>query len=317
MRNFLIPLAVLSLSLGGCSASHEPGTAEMSVQEAAPAVPAKDGADAANAEPLTVDDAAKATQAGEQAPRAPQIAYTYTYGFRITGEAIAPLQRRHADLCERKGPQVCRIIAMSNSGGEGDYGSGTLELDVAADKARAFTGELESIAKDANGKPVSAAIAGEDLSKQIVDTQARLRARILLRDRLMEILQTRKGSVAELVEAERGVAQVNEEIDQAQSWLAEKRGQVDFSRVTVNYSSAAPGAGGFMSPIRSALGSLGAILGAVIAGLIVVLTALIPIAALLVAILWAVRRIRRFRAASGSAITAGETTDPQAGPDNP
>ena len=317
MRNFLIPLAVLALTLGGCGASREPGAAEMSAREAAPAAAtAKDSADAANAEPLTVDDAAKATEAGEQAPRAPQIAYTYTYGFRIAGEAIAPLQRRHADLCERKGPQVCRIIAMSNSGGEGDYGSGTLELDVAADKARAFTGELESIARDADGKPVSAAIAGEDLSKQIVDTQARLRARILLRDRLMEILQTRKGSVAELVEAERGVAQVNEEIDQAQSWLAEMRGRVDFSRITVNYSSAAPGTGGFMSPIRSAIGSLGAILGAVIAGLIVVLTALIPIAVLVVAIIWAVRRIRRFRATNGPAITSGEASA-QAGPDSP
>ncbi|MFM6829184.1 MAG: DUF4349 domain-containing protein, partial [Novosphingobium sp.] len=39
----------------------------------------------------------------------------------------------------------------------------------------------------AGGKEVASSISGEDLSKAIVDTEARLRARTLLRDRLMEV----------------------------------------------------------------------------------------------------------------------------------
>lgn len=314
MRQFIvIPAVTLALTMAGCSKGPDAHGGAGASGEAAPesvapastsssasadtAAPDRAATDTAKTgEPLKVDDAVKVTQAGDDAAaRAPQIAYTYSYGFRLAGDAIAPLQQRHADLCESKGPSVCRIISMSNSGSEGDYAQGRLELDVAAPKARAFSRELEAIAKEADGEPVSASIAGEDLSKQIVDTQARLRARILLRDRLTEILATRKGTVAELVEAERGVAQVNEEIDQAQSWLADMKGRVSFSRMTVDYSSAAPGSGGFFSPIRDAVGSLGAILGTVIAGLIVIITALIPIGIVVTGVIWAMRRVRRYR----------------------
>lgn len=207
----------------------------------------------------------------------PKIAYVYDYGFRIAAEEIPALQRRHADLCERQGPQVCRILNMEQSGEEGSYASGSLSLAVAAPRARAFGAELARVAGDAGGKEVSSGISGEDLSKQIVDTEARLRARTLLRDRLMEVLATRKGTVAELVEAERGVAQVNEEIDQARSWLAEMQGRVDFSRVNIRYSSGSPASGGFVAPIRAAVGSIGTLLGTIIAAIIVALTVLIPL----------------------------------------
>ena len=32
---------------------------------------------------------------------APKIAYVYSYGFRVPREEIAPLQERHADMCEK------------------------------------------------------------------------------------------------------------------------------------------------------------------------------------------------------------------------
>ena len=321
MRGLIVPaIAATTLVLGGC-AKHEPGAGDMAAPEAtsqklAP-TEAKPDSDNPSAEPLKVDDASKATKANEKAVPAPQIAYNYVFGFRISGDKLATLEQRHAELCESKGPTVCRIISMQNSGGEGDYAVGTLELDVVANKARAFSKELEAVAKTSDGEPVSAAITGEDLSKQIVDTEARLRARILLRDRLMEILQTRKGSVAELVEAERGVAQVNEEIDQAQSWLAEMRGRVAFSHMTLNYNSEAPGAGGFMSPIRSAVGSLGSIMGTVIAALIVIATALIPIGIVVGGCIWAVHRLRRSRrtveAETGATTEPGSSPPPGAG----
>ncbi|MDG2005316.1 MAG: DUF4349 domain-containing protein [Novosphingobium sp.] len=222
----------------------------------------------------------------------PKIAYIYEYGFRIAADTIPDLQRKHADLCEKQGPQYCRILEMQQSGSEGDYASGSLELAVAAPRARAFGSNLTKLADEAGGKAVSSGISGEDLSKQIVDTEARLRARTVLRNRLMEVLASRKGTVAELVEAERGVAQVNEEIDQASSWLAEMQGRVDFSRVNINYASGSPSGGGFMEPIRGAIGSIGTILGTVFAVIIVLLTILVPVG-LVCWGLWALfRRIR-------------------------
>ena len=128
------------------------------------------------------------------------------------------------------------------------------------------------------------------MSKQIVDTEARLRARTLLRDRLMEVLRSRQGTVAELVEAERGVAQVNEEIDRARSWLAEMRGRVNYSRVTVSYNSSARSGGSFGRPIVEAFQSIGSILGTTIAFMIYALTVLIPVGLALFGIGWLWRK---------------------------
>ncbi|WP_336986052.1 DUF4349 domain-containing protein [Altererythrobacter aquiaggeris] len=221
---------------------------------------------------------------------APKIAYIYDYGFRISAEEIAPLQQKHADMCEAMGPTSCQILSLSQTGSEGAYAGGELRLAVASPRARDFGAKLSAEAEGRGGEQVSASIQGEDLSKAIVDTEARLRARTVLRDRLMEVLETRRGTVAELVEAERGVAQVNEEIDQARSWLSEMKTRVAFSRVNIAYRSGTPETGGFFDPIRSAFGSIGSILGVMVAALIVLLAIGLPIAAIIAAILWGRRR---------------------------
>ena len=268
MNKLAAAAIAMVLALCGCSQSDEASSSpEMATTEVATEAPA---------------DAAAAPARAGVAPAnipvsVPKIAYVYEYGFRVPADTIPELQRKHADLCEKQGPQQCRILDMRQSGGEGDYASGSLALAVAAPRARAFGGELARLAGEAGGEEISSAISGEDLSKQIVDTQARLRARTVLRDRLMEVLASRKGTVAELVEAERGVAQVNEEIDQAQSWLAEMQGRVDLSRVNISYESGIRSGGGFLEPIRVAIGSIGTILGTVIAAIIVLLTILGPL----------------------------------------
>lgn len=265
MRKPLMLLTFFSLSLAGCGQAPQSGQvdqlASSDIKEEAPGPAAEK-----DANPIAVS-----------ASSSPKIAYVYDYGFRLAPERIPKVQRKQADLCEKQGPHVCRILEMRQDGGEGNYASGSLSLAVAAPRARAFGARLVQIAGKADGKQVSSSISGEDLSKQIVDTEARLRARTLLRDRLMDILATRKGKVSELVEAERSVAQVNEEIDEARSWLAEMQGRVNFSRVNLTYRSGAPSSGGFMAPVRAAFGNLGSILGAVVAFLIMAATVLIPL----------------------------------------
>jgi hypothetical protein len=249
--------------------------------------------------PVAAEDAASEAAIGEIADIGvmpaipvgmPQIAYVYAFGYRIAGPKIPALQQRHTDLCESKGPQVCRIMAMSQSGDEGTYAHGSLQLAVASGQARAFGRELGSLAESAEGEQVSATISGEDMSKQIVDTEARLRARTVLRDRLMDVLATRRGTVAELVEAERGVARVNEEIDQARSWLREMEGRVTYSRIDLTYTAGAPAKGGFLEPVRGAIGSLGAIFGLILAGLIVIGSVALPVLAAILGALWLRRR---------------------------
>ncbi len=222
------------------------------------------------------DEAAAEAGSGEIPVSTPQIAYSYSYGYRLPAADIPVAQQAHVTLCEQAGPKICRVINMERSGGEGEYASGMLQLEVKADRARAFGGQLSESIEEYGGEPIAAAISGEDLSKQIVDTEARLRSRRLLAQRLTELLATRKGSVGELVEAERAVTEVNEEIDRAESWLAEMRGRVAFSKVDVNYQSSSPGGGGFTGPIRDAWNAIAAILGGSIAALMMLIVGLLP-----------------------------------------
>lgn len=217
----------------------------------------------------------------------PQVAYTYAYGFRVPPNLIRPMQEKHADMCEAKGPQVCRIVSMNSGESEGDYAYGSLQIAIASGEARTFGKALTATSEGMKGELVSSSIQGEDLSKRIVDTESRLRARTVLRDRLMEVLRNRKGTVAELVEAERGVAQVNEEIDQARSWLNEMRGRVAYSTMTLEYEAGTPSQGGFMDPIRSAWGSLASIFGNLIAIFMVLGLVVLPIGLLI----WGVIRL--------------------------
>ena len=301
MRNSLKLLAPISLIvLAACSEAGEESAREAEYQTAAQPEAAVAPADAAEE---TVADAAAEVAPGESSGFAlpdrpdipvtlPKMAYVLDYGFRLAGEAIAPLQQQHADMCEAQGPYACRIISLSRTGEEEDEIHGELQLAVASDKARGFGALLSAAAEAADAEAFRANIQGEDLSKSIVDTEARVRSRIALRDRLMEVLRTRQGKVEELVEAERQVAAVNEEIDQAQSWLKEQQGRVAFSRVTLSYESATPG-GSFLRPVEGALGSLGGIFGMLAAVLIVLGSLALPVLAGAFGVRALRRRLRR------------------------
>ena len=275
MRKGLIFLGASVLALAACS---EAGEQESSVEFA-------------TTDMATSDEVAMEATAGEAATgdlsvldtrpeipvSVPKMAYVYSYGFSMPGEDIADLQQRHADMCEAQGPFTCQILGMSHSGEEDGFATGRLELAVVSDKARKFVGELSGAAETAGGEQVSADISGEDLSKRIVDTEARLRSRVELRDRLMEVLRTRRGDIKELVEAERQVARINEEIDQARSWMEEMQGRVAYARVNVDYRSTTAPTGDFLAPVASAFGSLGSIFGAMLALMVYLLAIGVPL----------------------------------------
>ncbi len=296
----LLILAACGQADGEDEAAESMATMDIAEPAAAPMPPEPRAADAA------AQDAAEAMEEGSTGSTGsitpipgtsipvgmPQIAYSYSFGFRLPAAAIKPLQERHADMCEAKGPNSCRIVAMEQADDEGDYSEAHLTLAIAAPIARRFGKDLVAASDRAEGELVASGIEGEDLSKQIVDTEARLRARRVLRDRLMEVLETRKGTVAELVEAEHGVAQVNEEIDQATSWLAEMKNRVAYSTMTITYQSGAPSAGGFADPIRDAWGAIGRILGTLIGILIVAVAVLLPLGLFVWLVVFLLRRLR-------------------------
>ena len=259
-------LASTALALNACS---EQETA-VSVDEIA----AQDSVST----PEHADPASDASIATEAIPVSlPQLAYAYDFLFALPGENLRKLQRQHASLCEQQGPASCQIAGMSTQGETGDEMTGELQLLVATRHARAFGALLEDEAESVGAEQRTANIATEEVSKQLVDTEARLASRLELRDRLREVLRTRRGTVQELIEAERGVAAVNEEIDQARAWLAETEGRVAMSRMTVRYESATPVGGHVLGPVQAAMGSVGSIVGWVLAAMIIAGAVLVPV----------------------------------------
>lgn len=278
----LVGISASCLALAACSESGD--YAEEGAYESAIAADA-----AADAAMDASADTGAIPALGDIPISMPKLAYTYDYKWRMPATEIGPLQRRHATLCEQQGPGSCQILAMNKSGEEASEVSGTLQMAVASRQARAFGALLEDEAEDAGAEQVSAEITSDELSKQMVDTEARLRARTELRDRLLDVLKTRRGTVEELVEAERSVARVNEEIDQARSWLKEMEGRVAYSRVTVRYETGIPVSSDFLGPVSSAVGSLGTIFGYLVAVLILVGSIALPVGG----VVWTVRRLTR------------------------
>lgn len=193
-------------------------------------------------------------------------------------------------MCEAMGVK-CRIMRISQARSDGFDGYGEVQLQVAASKAGEFEKNLSDPADQLGGELVSSVRDGKDLSENIIDTEARLQARLILREKLKGILGNNKGSVAELITAEKAVADVNEEIDETQTKLERYRNRIRYSDVRIEYE---PYFGqtqlGFGRPIMTALRSTRTTLGTSIAALIYLITLLVPITIFTVALRWMLHR---------------------------
>lgn len=244
-----------------------------------------DGAGYAAADALAVSQA----QAATPAAAASQIAYSYAYGFRIGKTAIAELQQFHIASCEALGTK-CRVLRVTQSRTDWDS-FGEVKLQVAAGEVGAFAKALAESADKLGGELITSVRDGEDLSDTIIDTEAHLQSRLVLRDKLTAILKSNTGSVDELIKAEQAVSDVNEEIDATRSKLASYRTRIAMSAVSIRYE---PEYGesqlGFSRPVMTAVRSIGSTLGATTAALIYILTAMVPITLMVLAIRWVLHR---------------------------
>ena len=256
-RRALVPLTFLLLASACGQAPEEGGTAETMSTESADAM-----APGANTEAVKTS--------------AVQIAYTYSYRFRLPSDVVTSTQERHVDLCESLGPSRCRIADLKRSASSGDYSGGSLKLMVAAPFARSFGQQLVSAATEAGGETVDRAIDAEDLARQIVDVDARIRTKEALVARLTKLLETRSGNIAQAVEAERAINAAQEELEQARAQIAVMRGRVAMSTFEIGYESAAPLAGGFTEPLRESFASVGSLFGRSLGAIVYFLAVLLP-----------------------------------------
>lgn len=298
-----LPLIIaLTLTLAGCGKAADQTTTSTKDEVAAVA------ADAAASPPATAEMAPQVDRAVGPATEnpavpagVPMLAYSYNYAIEASPKAVRTLSARHEAACAAAGAAVCQVTGLEMGERGEDQLTATLYIRATPVWLKRFRAGLESEAKSAGGRVTRSGVSSEDLSRQIVDTEAALRAKTTLRDRLQGLLASRPGKLGELIELERELARVQGEIDASQSELQMMRMRVATSDLTIRYESAgvlAPQ--GVLSPLAGALSDFLGILVFTLAGMIRFIAWTAPWIVLGGVLLWLFRkrlpRLRRRKA---------------------
>ena len=211
----------------------------------------------------------------------------------------------HEDACSRAGAALCQILAAStNTAGESDV-RGQLQLRGEPRWLAGFRAHLEGDAKAAGGKVSSTSVTSEDLTRDIVDTEAHVRAQKTLRDRLQALLASRPGKLSDLLDVEREFARVQGEIDATQSNLAVMKERVAMSTLTLDYVSAgAPVTEATFAPIKDAIVQFAHVVAQGFGAMIYLLAFVLPWALAGSFIVWLFLRWRRRRRAGAQSAAA-------------
>ena len=213
MKRHWIALAALARFAGGCSQQRS----EMAASGAAPAT------EAAMAPAPARGAAAGSASPGSTAPTVaavsvPMLAYEYSLGVEVPLRRLAGLVDKHEKACTDAGPAVCQVIGANTSADGGDGGArATLTIRATPAWLKTFRAQIQKDAASNGGKVANTNVQAEDLTRQIVDTEAALRAKTTLRGRLEQLLASRPGALSDLLEVDRELARVQAEIDDTQS----------------------------------------------------------------------------------------------------
>lgn len=184
-------------------------------------------------------DGAKPGAAAETltAPGVAMLAYSYAYSLEAPAANVRRLQARHEDMCRGAGPAACQVTGSNIQTSGANSIQATLSLRATPVWINQFRASLAADTKAEGGRVVNATVQSEDLSHDIVDEQAAVKARTALRDRLQGLLETRQGKLSDLLDVETALAKVQGELDASSSELALSRERVATSALTINYES--------------------------------------------------------------------------------
>ncbi len=316
MRKSLMCVAAL-LALSACSRNE----ATMSQPEAAVMDMASSDARsvvANEAAPADAPVAPQAAGAGGQAPQpptpdnpsagVPMLAYVYGSTLELPAKGVRATMSKHEAACRGAGPAVCQVLGSSiNASDDEQSVYGSIQIRAQPRWLEAFRSGLDGEARAAGGRVHETTVSSEDLTRMIVDTDARLRAQKTLRERLQALLKSRPGRLSDLLETERELARVQGDIDSAESQLAVMRQRVATSLLNLAYQSK-PNAvtGGTFKPVIDAFTEFASIVMQGFAFIIRLIAVLIPVGVVLVPLAWLFLRWRRGRLARKAAAAKAE-----------
>jgi hypothetical protein len=287
MRMRITLCALAALSLAACQKAADHGASA-----SAPEVATAPAADVAASSVVAKADAESA--AAPVGVSIPQLAYVYKYALAAPPQKVRGLMSKHEQVCWAAGPTVCQVVGSNVSEEGPDRISATLTIKAQPAWLRTFRAGLEDDTKAAGGRTVTADTTSDDLSGDLVDTEAALRSQVILRDRLEATLKTREGKVSELFEMEQQLAEVRGQIDATRSHLAMMKGQVATSELRIDYrSEGLVAADGALAPLGAAAGDVVGIFVLTLAFLIRALAVIAPVAGLGALVWWLTKQKKR------------------------
>ncbi len=296
---FAIGLTVIVLTSCGEAPEMAPAPEDVSYNSAAmydePASRARN--DAAQSASIQQDQSLEPNADTDNQPSGMLLAYRYDAQIRAPAPAVSSVMEAHEQACVAAGPRRCVVFGSSITSRD-DYAEGALSIRAAPDWLEEFRNGLAGDAEDAGGRLLSMSTSVEDLTRQIVDTEARERALITLRDRLQSLLENEPGEIDDLLKVERELARTQGELDAAKSRLTVMRQRVDMSELTIRYvSERNPVRRSAFSPFFEAIGMSVEVFMTSLGALLLFIVGAAPFAIALIPVVWLIRRWWRSRRA--------------------
>lgn len=287
MRKALMLASAGLIVLAGCSPAND--KAEEYSTETAPAAEAP-----ADAAATSVGDPAAPARmvAPRPAPLAPvaQIAYAYSYALSLPRDRGAEMMSRHELACVSAGPGFCQVIS-AQADWTAREPAGRLELRGQPEWINRFRSGLALDAQNAGGRLDEAVTDGEDVTRDIDTAATGARTTASLAERIRQLQARTGGTMAQRLEIERDLAELQQQYDAQQIELRALNDRVQSARLTLDYRQ-----GGVMAadsptrPVARALGDAFGLSMGMLAILITVGSVMLPIVVIGGAVWWAVRR---------------------------
>ncbi len=293
MRKGLLLAAAGAMVLSACSQATDDYAGEAPANDVAAEATAADSA--ARTEARAAAPAAPSADAPWPAPLAPvaQIAYAFSYVMSVPQDRGAELMSRHEFACVSAGPGLCQVISAQADWTGRDPG-GRLELRGQPEWINRFRAGLAVDAQNAGGRLEEALTEGEEVTRDLDVAATGAKTTASLADRIRELQRRQGGTLAQRLEIERQLSELQRQYDAQQIELRALNDRVQSARLTLEYRE-----GGVMAadsptrPVARALADAFGLSMGMLALLITVGSVMLPVAVIAGVVWWAAGRRRR------------------------
>jgi hypothetical protein len=247
---------------------------------------------------------ASARSAGSASATAPGLSSVFA-SLKLIRTAQISIEVAHYEPAAQEITRVAESLGgylaeAQAARGQQDRRSGTLTIRVPAERFGEALAALKGL-----GSVKSEQVSTQDVTKAYTDLQTRLKVKRDTADRLRELLRTRTADLPDVLNAERELARVTEEIEQMEGERRFYDQQVAFSTIALTvFEPEALVEPGVFAPIGRALRDSTAVLAQSLAGLLYLIVALTPWLILAYGVWRAIKAVRGRRKTADAQVQA-------------